>query len=112
MNNKLLRITNDRGRHFNVRILKQGDSYGRNACLTLEGHEPAVEFFDATHENNPDFFSDWGGLGQFTGCRYCIKTILKGPRQGLNLGVSEWTIDSVAMDIVRAWLNNQTEGEI
>lgn len=110
MNNKLLRITNLRGRHFNVRILKEGDRYGRDDCLTHEGDKPSVEFFDATYEG-----SVHGPLGQFTTGRYYIKTILKANKgEGLDLLGYEpaWHIDGVAMDIVRAWLHNQTEGEI
>jgi hypothetical protein len=109
MNNKLLRITNHQGRHFNVRILKVGDRYGRDDCLVHDEHEPSVEFFDATYEN-----TDHGPLGQFTCGRYYVSTLLERNNGGLCLygAVPEWSIDGKAMDIVRAWLDNQTEGEI
>jgi hypothetical protein len=110
MNNKLLRITNLQGRHFNVRILKAGDRYGLDDQLTHEGDKPSVEFFDATYEG-----SAHGPLGQFTTGRYYVKTILKAEKgEGLNLLGYEaaWQIDGEAMDLVRTWLHNQTEGEI
>jgi len=110
MNNKLLRITNLEGRHFNVRILKAGDRYGRDDCLVHDAGMPSVEFFDATYEG-----TSHGPLGQFTTGRYYVDTILEGPRlQGLNLYGAEpvWNIDGEAMGIVRDWLRNQTEGEI
>jgi len=111
MNNKLLRITNLRGRHFNVRILKAGDRYGLDDNLIHQpGEQPSVEFFDATYEG-----SVHGPLGQFTTGRYYVKSILNANKgEGLDLLGYEpdWHIDGVAMDIVRAWLHNQTEGEI
>lgn len=111
MNNKVMRITNDKGRHFNVRILKQGDRYGRDDCLTVETADKIlVEFFDATYEGTTH-----GPLGQFTCGRYYADTILEGPRlQGLCLhgGEPVWEIDGEAMGIVRDWIHNQTEGEI
>jgi hypothetical protein len=111
MNNKLLRITNLNGRHFNVRLLKAGDHYGLDDKLIHDKTDrPTVEFFDATYEG-----SVHGPLGQFTTGRYYVKTILNAEKgEGLNLLGYEpdWSIDGEAMDIVRAWLHNQTEGEI
>lgn len=111
MNNKLLRITNIKGRHFNVRILKDGDRYGRDDCLVHDGGKPSVEFFDATYEGTTH-----GPLGQFTTGRYYVETLLDAPlHQGLCLYGAEadtWFLDGGAMNVVRAWLDNQTEGEI
>lgn len=111
MNNKLLRITNIAGRHFNVRILKQGDRYGRDDCLTIDDNRILVEFFDATYEGTTH-----GPLGQFTTGRYYVETILDAPsNQGLCLYGAEadtWFLDGGAMNVVRAWLDNQTEGEL
>lgn len=111
MNNKLLRITNDKGRHFNVRILKQGDRYGRDDCLTVDDDRILVEFFDATYEGGTH-----GPLGQFTTGRYYASTLLESPyRQGLCLYGAEaeaWSIDGDAMFLVRSWIDNQTEGEL
>lgn len=35
--------------HFNVRIVRTGDKYGREMCLTHEKDEPLVEFYDARY---------------------------------------------------------------
>jgi hypothetical protein len=112
MNNKVMRITDRGGRHFNVRILKQGDRYGADDCLVIEDHRILVEFFDATYENTTH-----GPLGQFTTGRYYASTLLEhsnGDKGGILLygAVPEWSIDGEAMDIVRAWIRNQTEGEL
>jgi len=124
----MLRITNDKGRNFNVRIVRTGDRYGRDDCLThgaekndkmVEG--PMVEFYDATHEKSTKF-TDFMGRGQFVS-RYYITTILGKDRfaneggekdTGLDLMGYEpvWKIDAKAMNLVRDWLDNQTEGEI
>jgi len=124
----ILRITNDKGRNFNVRIVRVGDRYGRDDCLTHGAEKnddpdegPLVEFYDAEHESNPKF-TDFMGRGQFVS-RYYITTILGKDRfaraggeknTGLDLMGYEpvWKIDAKAMNLVRDWLDNQTEGEI
>lgn len=120
---EIMKITNNRGRNFNVRIVRIGERYGLDDCLT-HGKEkdddgddaPMVEFYDATHEGDK-----FGPRGQFVS-RYCIKTLLGldnwsrgNPRNtGLDLMGYEpaWKIDAKAMNIVRAWLDNRTEGEL
>lgn len=118
-----MRITNLEGRHFNVRIVRIGDHYGRDDCLTHgekmgEDSSPLVEFYDLSYTLK------FGPRGQFVS-RYYVSSILgkceflgKGLEAemgiGLDLdgGVAGWDIDADAMDVVRTWLHNQTEGEI
>jgi hypothetical protein len=120
---KVKSFTNDQGRTFNVRILLDGDQYGRDDCLTWNHDDNehfrgavGVEFWDATHPHTE--------LGQFTGGRYFADTILfvekwtpeKGfhhtgeiSRNGLCLhgGEPVWTIDPVTMGFVRIWILEQ-----
>jgi hypothetical protein len=94
------RVVNDKGRTFNVRLVRKGDRYGLNDCLVHDNDEPLVEFWDATYENDPRFTP---GLGQFVS-RYCLG-ILAGKDEdgyygygrgsaGLDLcgHVSEWKV--------------------
>lgn len=131
MSTPLLRITNDRGRHFNVRIVRVGEHYGRDDCLEHgttkfddgASSAPLVEFYDATYADT-ERFADFQGRGQFVS-RYGADILLgldpmfsKGKEfekgRGLDLQGDEpvWKIDGEAMDLVRDWIHNQTEGEI
>ena len=101
-------VTNENGDAFYVVILRSGDTYGRNGCLTW-GYEKysldgdGVEFYD-TH--NSDDRTEW----QFVS-RYYLDTLLKHPRdRGLDLhgGVPKWTIDAPAMEAVIAMLERET----
>ncbi len=118
-----MRITNLEGRHFNVRIVRIGDSYGLDDCLTHgekmgKDSSPMVEFYDLSYTTK------FGPRGQFVS-RYYVSSILgkceflgKGldAEMGIGLdldgGVAGWSIDADAMDVVRSWLHNQTEGEV
>jgi hypothetical protein len=103
-------ITNDAGRSFNVRVVRKGDTYGLNDCLTYGSEagpkDPAssirrmadasaargevlVEFYDATYANHPGF----GPRGQFV-ARYYLSTLKAPSRGGLCLqgGIPEWVI--------------------
>lgn len=39
----VLHVTNEAGRRFEVRCIRQGDRYGLNACLVHDRDEPLVE---------------------------------------------------------------------
>ena len=85
------RVVNDKGRAFNVRLVRRGDRYGLNDCLVHDQDEPLVEFWDATYEADPRFTP---GLGQFAS-RYCLGTLTgKGGSRGIALcgHVPEWTV--------------------
>lgn len=88
---ELLQVTNHEGRTFNVRVVLDGDKYGRDDCLTHAG-APMVEFYDTTHQD-PTF----GTRGQFVS-RYFVDTLdaCVGGDTGLWLdgGVPEWQVSA------------------
>jgi hypothetical protein len=87
------------GRVFALRVVNQGDAYGRNGCLTHDKTEALIEFYDTTYAGeDPDTFT--GHLGQFVS-RYDVSTLMDtDPTRGLALdgGIPEWnvTADSLA----------------
>lgn len=83
---------------FAVVLVREGDKYGRDNCLTHDG-EPMVEFYDVRSAGKRGFTK----LGQFVS-RYYLKTLTERPVGGINLdgGVPEWTI---AADPVAAALS-------
>jgi len=92
-----MNITGIDGRPFEIRIIREGDKYGRDNCLTHEDPRPMVEFWDMKHN-------------QFVS-RYYVDTLLgrDGYVRGhgaLNLDGREpvWTIDAVQMAKVRSEL--------
>lgn len=94
------------GRTFNIRIVREGDGYGRNNpewAVTHDEAEPLVEFYDASQ--NPEVF---GELGQFVN-RYYITTLLEGENRGLALegSVREWTIAAPELGELRAALREE-----
>ena len=105
----MFRITNDQGRTFNVRIVRNGDAYGLDDCLTHDNDEPLVEFYDATYEG-PKF----GPRGQHV-ITYNLSTLIDHPPlTGLNLNGGEpaWEIDATAYQHVNDFLQgvNDTPG--
>lgn len=108
-------------RWFAVRYLPTGARYGRGNALAVEG-EDLVEFWDLA--NADDTHGDYGKrhgfgpLGQFTGGRYHVSTLLgedeysrapidpfDPPALVLDGGNKDvWTIDGASMAQVHAWL--------
>lgn len=95
-------------RNFTARILRRGDKYGLNDCLTwgMDKSTPpdwqdrlGVEFYDATYAGDQRF----PPLGQFVS-RYYLGSILGGTG-GLDLqgDVAAWKISADAMVEIRAW---------
>jgi hypothetical protein len=87
------RVINDVGRAFNVVLVRKGDAYGRNDCLTHDAEDPLVEFYDATYEADDRFYL---GRGQFVS-RYYLRTLTdRKVRRGLDLCGHEpaWKISS------------------
>ena len=83
-----------------VRLVHQGDRYGRDGCLTHDKEEPLVEFYDGDYD-----FEPWlGTKGQFV-ARYNLGTLLEHSG-GLCLegGTPKWTLGAVEMQEIRAWL--------
>lgn len=97
---------------FVVRVVRVGDKYGRDNCLTYgEGeHDRAddvlVEFYDARYPHTE--------FGQFVS-RYYLSTLLEDGVHcefGLCLdgGEPDWSIDADAMFLVREWLEGVEVG--
>jgi len=95
----ITRVINNDGRAFNVRLVREGDRYGRDAHIEHDSAEPLIEFWDATYERDPHFTL---GLGQFA-ARYGFGTLIgldgysldhRSGSPGLNLcdHVPEWKV--------------------
>ena len=88
---------------YNVRIVRKGDKYGREFCLTYDKDEPMVEFYDG--RSNTDEY------GYFVS-RYYVATILGTDRYGSGEGglcldggnPNEWSVSEQDMDTVRDYL--------
>ena len=95
--------TNSAGRTFTVRIVRKGDTYGRDRCLTHEDDATLVEFYDATYAGKTGFDAE----GQFV-ARYYAETLLARDYHALHLdfGVPAWTIDADAMLAVTDFIND------
>ena len=100
----ITKIVNKNGCAFHMRIVRQGDAYGREMCLTHDRDMPLVEFYDATYDF--ETAPDGTNLGQFVS-RYYLDTLLgksghspdNSFKRGLDLksDVDAWTLDSGAM---------------
>jgi hypothetical protein len=88
---------------FNVRIVRKGDKYGLDFCLTHNKDAALVEFYDTRYPHTE--------FGQFVS-RYYVSTILERDNRGLCLEGSEpeWSVTASDMAIVRAWLLSQEVG--
>ena len=90
--------------HFNVRILRKGEKYGLEDCLTHKERKPLVEFYDYRHRDD----KEWK-RGQFVS-RYYAETLLK---HNLNFGLllygdsPEWTVSADYMRKILAWLRQE-----
>ena len=90
--------------HFNVRILRKGEKYGLEDCLTHKERKPLVEFYDYRHRND----KEWK-RGQFVS-RYYAETLLK---HDLNFGLvlygdsPEWIVSADYMREILAWLRQE-----
>ena len=99
-------VTNDEGRTFTICIVRNGDNYGRNKCLTHDGDDALVEFYDATYAGHPGFDAE----GQFAS-RYSAETLTENEDRltnlglGLDGGVPEWDIDGDTMGEVMLFVN-------
>ena len=82
---------------YHVRVVRSGDRYGLNFCLTHDKDEPLVEFCDSRYPHTKH--------GQFVS-RYYLSTILEMGDTGLCLdgGEPEWEVSAEDMAAVRAWL--------
>ena len=107
-------MANREKRVFACVLIREGDPYGVNGCLTHEGPS-SVEFWDLTHPHglitDQMVEADAGQrvYGQFTGGRYFLTTLIGEDKwsthpgkfvPGINLygGVPEWSIDAATLD--------------
>ena len=93
---------------YNVRIVRKGDTYGREFCLTYDKDEPMVEFYDARNKTDE--------YGYFVS-RYYVGTILGtegyygSGKGGLCLdggNRNEWSVEEEDMDTIRNYLKEET----
>lgn len=99
-----MQFTNDEGTPFIVRIVKKGNGYGMNFCITHNEDEPLIEFYDARYMHT--------SYGQFVS-RYYMNTILdRNQNFGLDLygGEADWKIDADTMLRITAWVRKQKVG--
>ena len=91
-------IINSELNAFTIRMVKPGEEYGRDMCLSNESGQCLVEFYDREY----DFQTEADGtiLGQFVS-RYYLSTLLSGydGSRGLNLdgGIKKWSLDKDAL---------------
>lgn len=99
-----LRVVAANGIPFHVRIVKIGDKYGRDHCLTFDDFRylVMVEFYDARYD-----FKSGCGWGQFVS-RYFASTIMEDyhVHRGICLdgGIPAWSIDADTFKLVRDWI--------
>lgn len=77
---------------FNIRLIKEGDKYGLNDCLTHDDSGTMIEFYDARYPHTEH--------GQFVS-RYYLRTLSEHPVTcGLDLdgSIPAWTIDGDTLD--------------
>lgn len=88
------KLFKDEERKIKVRLVKQGDRYGLNNCVTHNETEPMIEFYDPRHFVR----------------RYYLSTILEiEPGQGLCLEASRYeylAIEGPCLDKVKKWLKS------
>lgn len=81
---------------FNTKLIRAGDKYGLDDCLTHDG-DPMLEFYDPRYQHTP--------IGQFVS-RYYVKTLLEGNDSALMLDTqaNDWVVDKEQMTEIRDWL--------
>lgn len=79
---------------WTVRVVFEGDRYGRDMCLVHDDAEPMIEFYDADYDFDTN--DDGKVLGQFV-ARYSADTLLEDIKttNGIDLhgGVPKWEIE-------------------
>ena len=106
-------FTDANGRPWAATIVRNGDRYGLNDCLTNEGGT-LIEFYDRKYAGRK---SEWGhefpAEGQFVSRYYATTLLLGNPRSALCLygGCADaWTIDGDSMFRVLSWVAEQLGG--
>ena len=90
---------------FNVRIVGVGEKYGLNGVLTNDSDQPLVEFYDTRHTDRDPTTKH---LGQFTGARYFVETLLESSNNDCGLclhgGVPSWALSAATYQEVKTVL--------
>ena len=97
----MIKVINDGGRPWAVRLVFTGMAYGLDFKLTHDKPEPLIEFYDARYEHTP--------YGQFVS-RYYVSTLLEGFKSGRTSGgiclegsVPAWNVSGDALGRVLDW---------
>lgn len=75
---------------FTMRVVGDGDAYGREMALTHSGPDPIVEFYDRRWDHEAD--PDGERLGQFIS-RYRLSTLMEPGRDGMTVFQAGITLD-------------------
>jgi len=100
-------LASQSGTSIHAVIIPPGEVYGMDNCLVHDGHEPLVEFWDATHAGKKEMFDP--EHGQFVS-RYYVSTIAeldKGRGLDLHGGEPSWLMPGEGMNQVRQWIGQQ-----
>ena len=102
----MIKVINDGGRPWAVRLVFSGMAYGLDFKLTHDKEQPLVEFYDARFEHTP--------YGQFVS-RYYAETLLEGYEKGRTAGgiclegsVPDWNLSGAALGRVLDWVKKAT----
>jgi hypothetical protein len=106
------RFFNDaHGAWFTMRVVGDGDSYGKDMALTHAGADPLVEFYDRRWDHDQD--PDGVRLGQFIS-RYRLSTLMETGPDGTHVfetgimldGGNAWRVSAAGMaDCLRALMD-------
>lgn len=100
-----MQFTNNKGTPFMVRIVRKGNGYGMNFCITHNEDQALVEFYDARYPHT--------AFGQFVS-RYYITTIVENSDRDCGLDLMgyepQWKIDANTMKQIVKWLNSEMVG--
>ena len=102
---QVINVFNDKiSRNFSVRLVIEGDCYGKDMKLLWSEKSPIIEFYDASY----DFVKDDSGLilGQFVSSYYHDTIMEIDEGIGLTLDISEkdiWVVDSDSIGLIQKW---------
>jgi hypothetical protein len=89
---------------FIIRIVQQGQKYGRDFKQTHELKEPLVEIYDADYNHTP--------FGQYISCYYLDTLRNRDPHSlAFNGGIEKWRIGAANAVRLQQWLLGLGEWE-
>jgi len=96
----MFQVINQYGIPFNVRIVQQGERYGRQDCLEHPDRMPMVEFYDDRYHD----CEEWKERGQFV-ARYYLDTFFQIQGRGVVLdgGITDWQLGWLEVQAVQKW---------